>query len=58
MKNKAIAIVLAAALTTGIGAGFIYTQHVNKNMVQNNVVATEQNAANDLTESKVETVLH
>ena len=56
MKNKVIAIVLAAALTTGIGAGFIYTQHVNKNMVQNNVVATEQNAANDLTESKVETV--
>ena len=56
MKNKVIAIVLAAALTTGIGAGFIYTQHVNKNMVHNNVVATEQNAANDSTESKVETV--
>ncbi|MBR0377350.1 MAG: hypothetical protein IJI04_02905 [Lachnospiraceae bacterium] len=51
-RNVIIALVLTASLATGIGAGFIYSNHVAKNMVSNNVVAAEQNAANMASESE------
>ena len=51
-RNVIIALVLTASLATGIGAGFIYSNHVAKSMVSNNVVATEQNAANEASKSE------
>ena len=51
-RNVIIALVLTASLATGIGAGFIYSNHVAKNMFSNNVVATEQNAANEASKSE------
>ncbi len=51
-RNVIIALVLTASLATGIGAGFIYSNHVAKNMFSNNVVATEQNAANEASNSE------
>ena len=51
-RNVIIALVLTTSLATGIGAGFIYSNHVAKSMVSNNVVATEQNAASEASKSE------